>query len=406
MISNALTTERFFEYLERNAYTDDSGTKIPSVPLDCLALFNQFPKLEVTEDLTLNLYEMFKTENYFKELGAETEQLFTWYLKKTLQQACTTYIPKMNIYLEKFNSRLLDRKISIENNETTTYNLTDTDKKDTDNTNTRSIDGTTNSNEGHIEYNTDSSRVDRALTDTVNYGETVTRSYDEYKVTDDGSNCETYNQIKEHEERNLKQTFDTTDTTTIDDTHVISDYLNPTVDASGNSFVGLENGTTTTVTGGYNSPAIVQGSQKNKANSTNELKKDGSIGDTGTVDKTKSGNMYGTVGNKRTYEGSFADTKSGNDTRIINEGISETIDKSINSSKTNNGTNKETVVDNGNVKENATKTKGGTVGIKGSKESVYAWFKSDPELLEQVMNLKNIFIDCLHYFDKLFMYTV
>lgn len=326
MISNALTTERFYEYLERNAYTDDSGTKIPSVPLDCLALFNQFPTIEITPELTLDIYEMFKTENYHKEIGAETEQLFTWYLKKTLQQACVTYIPKMNIYLEKFNTALLDRKISLVNSETTTYDVTD----------------------------------------TTNYGETVTRSFDNYTITDDISGSETYNNIKDVETRQLTYDFGTTDTTTFDGTRVIADYLNPTVDATGNTFGGQTDGSTTTTAGGYNSPAIVQGSQKVTDSNKTVMGKTGQNKDGGSVTNLKSGDLGREEDNTRTYTGSFADTKSGKDT----------------------------------------KGKDGTIGTSGNREVAYSWFKSNPELLEQVMNLKNIFIDCLHYFDKLFMYTV
>lgn len=406
MISNALTTERFYEYLERNAYTDDSGTKIPSVPLDCLALFNQFPTIEITPELTLDIYEMFKTENYHKEIGAETEQLFTWYLKKTLQQACVTYIPKMNIYLEKFNTALLDRKISLANSETTTYDLTDTDSRTNTSSNDKTVNGTSGNAETYSQTDTEKNTITRDTTDTVAYGETVTRSFSDYNIIDDTDSSETYKDIKDQETRELTYDFDTTDTTTFDGTRVIADYLNPTVDATGNSFGGQSDGTTTTVSGGYNSPAIVQGSQKITDSNKNVLTKTGQNKDGGTLTKLKSGSLDRAEDSTRRYTGSFADTKSGKDTRTIDEDITKNKNKQVNGTKSNTGTNNETIKDSGTVEESGTKSKDGTVGTSGNREVAYSWFKSNPELLEQVMNLKNIFIDCLHYFDKLFMYTV
>lgn len=129
---NNLFTERFSEYLNRNGYTDNSGTFVPSVPEDCRKLFEHFPSIKIDETLTINLYDMFIQDNAMKEIGAETEQMFTYYLRKTLDEALIIYVPKINIFIENYNKDLMSRKVKLVANTKNTYNLTyQTDSKST-----------------------------------------------------------------------------------------------------------------------------------------------------------------------------------------------------------------------------------------------------------------------------------
>lgn len=121
---NNLFTERFSEYLNRNGYTDNSGTFVPSVPEDCRKLFEHFPSIKIDETLTINLYDMFIQDNAMKEIGAETEQMFTYYLRKTLDEALIIYVPKINIFIENYNKDLMSRKVKLVANTNNTYNLT------------------------------------------------------------------------------------------------------------------------------------------------------------------------------------------------------------------------------------------------------------------------------------------
>lgn len=129
---NTLFTERFSEYLNRNGYTDNSGTFVPSVPEDCRKLFEHFPSIVIDDTLTFNLYDMFIQDNAMKEIGAETEQMFTYYLRKTLDEALIIYVPKINLFIENYNNDLMSRKIKLVANTKNTYNL----KYQTDSTST------------------------------------------------------------------------------------------------------------------------------------------------------------------------------------------------------------------------------------------------------------------------------
>lgn len=120
---NTLFTERFSEYLNRNGYTDSSGTFVPSVPEDCRKLFEHFPSIKIDETLTISLYDMFIQDNAMKEIGAETEQMFTYYLRKTLDEALIIYVPKINLFIENYNNDLMSRKIKLLANSKNVYNL-------------------------------------------------------------------------------------------------------------------------------------------------------------------------------------------------------------------------------------------------------------------------------------------
>ena len=120
---NTLFTERFSEYLNRNGYTDSSGTFVPSVPEDCRKLFEHFPSIKIDETLTINLYDMFIQDNEMKEIGAETEQMFTYYLRKTLDEALIIYVPKITLFIANYNNDLMARKVKLLANSKNVYNL-------------------------------------------------------------------------------------------------------------------------------------------------------------------------------------------------------------------------------------------------------------------------------------------
>ena len=113
---NTLFTERFSEYLNRNGYTDSSGTFVPSVPEDSRKLFEHFPSIKIDETLTINLYDMFIQDN-------EMKQMFTYYLRKTLDEALIIYVPKITLFIANYNNDLMARKVKLLANSKNVYNL-------------------------------------------------------------------------------------------------------------------------------------------------------------------------------------------------------------------------------------------------------------------------------------------
>ena len=48
----------------------------------------------------------------------------------------------------------------------------------------------------------------------------------------------------------------------------------------------------------------------------------------------------------------------------------------------------------------------GSVENTGEREQAYSCFKSNPQLLDEIMKIKHVYIEALRYFDKLFMYVL
>lgn len=75
------------------------------------AKFDKFPVFNLY-DLNLSMWDMFVEDNGIREIGAETEYLFKRYLNRLTDNLLIKYVPKINIFIDNFNS-LFDRKVKL-----------------------------------------------------------------------------------------------------------------------------------------------------------------------------------------------------------------------------------------------------------------------------------------------------
>ena len=96
-------TETLAEFLQHQ-----EGTKELQDIQDKFALFPNFNLY----NLDINMWEMFKEDNLYKEIGAETEHLFMYYLNRLTDNLLIKYVPKINLFISNFNT-LFDRKLKL-----------------------------------------------------------------------------------------------------------------------------------------------------------------------------------------------------------------------------------------------------------------------------------------------------
>lgn len=96
-------TETLDEFLQHQ-----EGTKELQ---DIQAKFALFPKFNLY-NLDINMWEMFKEDNLYREIGAETEHLFMYYLNRLTDNLLIKYVPKINLFISNFNT-LFDRKLKL-----------------------------------------------------------------------------------------------------------------------------------------------------------------------------------------------------------------------------------------------------------------------------------------------------
>lgn len=96
-------TETLAEFLQHQ-----EGTKELQDIQDKFALFPNFDLY----NLDINMWEMFKEDNLYKEIGAETEHLFMYYLNRLTDNLLIKYVPKINLFISNFNT-LFDRKLKL-----------------------------------------------------------------------------------------------------------------------------------------------------------------------------------------------------------------------------------------------------------------------------------------------------
>lgn len=96
-------TETLAEFLQHQ-----EGTKELQDIQDKFALFPNFDLY----NLDINMWEMFKEDNLYKEIGAETEHLFMYYLNRLTDNLLIKYVPKINVFISNFNT-LFDRKLKL-----------------------------------------------------------------------------------------------------------------------------------------------------------------------------------------------------------------------------------------------------------------------------------------------------
>ena len=101
-------TERFSDYIANGGETYRE-------------LFDKFPKFTLG-DLNFSLYDLFIEDNSFREIGSETEELFSYYLRRTIDEALVIFVPKIQLFIDNF-MKVLDRKIELHSTDDSIYYL-------------------------------------------------------------------------------------------------------------------------------------------------------------------------------------------------------------------------------------------------------------------------------------------
>ena len=99
----ALYTEIFSDFLERN---EDS-----EVWQAIVQKFAKFPAFNL-QALNFDMYSLFRHKYDIREIGAETESLFTHFIEEKLNESLIEYAPKINLYVSNF-AKLMDRKLTL-----------------------------------------------------------------------------------------------------------------------------------------------------------------------------------------------------------------------------------------------------------------------------------------------------
>lgn len=99
----ALYTEIFSDFLERN---EDS-----EVWQAIVQKFAKFPAFNL-QALNFDMYSLFRHKYDIREIGAETESLFTHFIEEKLNESLIEYAPKIDLYISNF-AKLMDRKLTL-----------------------------------------------------------------------------------------------------------------------------------------------------------------------------------------------------------------------------------------------------------------------------------------------------
>ena len=88
-----------------------------------IAKFNSIPSFVVetdTENITFDMYVMFKQEYGNREIGQEDEEKFFYEVNRQIQKTIVEFNPKIKAYMSKWSS-LLSRKESLSSSEANEY---------------------------------------------------------------------------------------------------------------------------------------------------------------------------------------------------------------------------------------------------------------------------------------------
>lgn len=88
-----------------------------------IAKFNSIPSFVVetdTENITFDMYAMFKQEYGNREIGQEDEEKFFYEVNRQIQKTIIEFNPKIKVYMTKWSS-LLSRKESLSSSEANEY---------------------------------------------------------------------------------------------------------------------------------------------------------------------------------------------------------------------------------------------------------------------------------------------
>lgn len=161
-----------------------------------LEKFAQIPPF-VFDSVSYNAYDLFWRKYKFREIGAETEEMFDEYLGIKLDEVIIKYAEKIKLYIENFK-KAFDRYSTLQRDISSTKNMDRNYSKG----GTVSLDGTVNSDGNEKSYVnpivTDNAKVQDYTTSEQNNTKKETETYnlrDTEDKTDTESKTETYQQL-------------------------------------------------------------------------------------------------------------------------------------------------------------------------------------------------------------------
>lgn len=110
----SLYTETLANFLERN----ESSSQWQAIK----DRFMLMPVFNIAGAFDRNFYELFVEKYDLREIGAETESLFTHFINETISEVLIKYRPKIYQFITNFNS-LFTRKVQLEYHDDNKYYL-------------------------------------------------------------------------------------------------------------------------------------------------------------------------------------------------------------------------------------------------------------------------------------------
>lgn len=111
----ALYTETLAEFLERNESSSPQWQLI-------IQRFNMIPEFNLGGSFDKSFYDLFVEKYDIREIGAETESLFTHFINETISEVVIKYRPKIFHLVNNFNN-LFSRTVSLDYHDDNKYYL-------------------------------------------------------------------------------------------------------------------------------------------------------------------------------------------------------------------------------------------------------------------------------------------
>ena len=134
------------EYANQANFTEYFSDYLKKFPIP--EILNKMP----VDDNGISFAQRFKDRNYYKEIGSETEELFTMHLNIKCQEVVNKFLWKITIFNEKKN-KLYDRYVNLTEDYTDTFSGNDTvTDKEYYNPQTDNSDNIINKNDSKTDY--------------------------------------------------------------------------------------------------------------------------------------------------------------------------------------------------------------------------------------------------------------
>ena len=182
-------TITFKKYLDEYA-KGEAGYIIPFI--------DDFPPFSLG-NLNYNFKDMFISRNLYKEIGAETPEMFSHYLEQVMRETAVKYVPKINIYIENFNNTV-KRIQKLERTETKTYNTMNTNTSKYDHTiNDKSYLNPINGDTDKLQSRNENTNITNNLDKNTKTGNDTINKSDDYMLAMFQSNADILKKVMEIE---------------------------------------------------------------------------------------------------------------------------------------------------------------------------------------------------------------